>query len=220
MAEYMTTPRRVSHVLIVMMICAASLRAEIAWDKSRVAIKAEPGQDYVVVEYPFTVTGDASLAIEKVDTGCSCASEILERTLFARGDKGTLKIRFTIGDREGLFTTPMLVKWKQGEVVQEDQLLLEVDIPVLAKLSRRVLVFKKGDRKAQSITIEPNRDLGLTVGLGETIGGYKTRLKSDEGRYTLTVTPEREATNGFVEVQARRGGAVVKTWRVFLRVPQ
>lgn len=222
MAEYKTTPRRVSHVLFaVMMICAASLRAEIAWQATEVSVVAKPGEREIVAEYQFEVKGEGALAIEKVDTGCSCATEVLERTLFARGDKGTLKIRFAVGDREGLFSNPMLVKWKQGEVVQEDALLLKVDIPVVASLSRRVLVFAPGSRKAQTIEIGANQELGITIGLGEVVGGYKAKLRNEKsGRYTLSVTPGEELYNGFVEVQARRKGEVLKTWRVFLRVRQ
>lgn len=219
----MKTPRGLSHLLFVLMVttvCAAFLRADIRWENTSVELSAAPGDQQVVAEYKFRVTGDAPLRIEKVDTGCGCASEELDKREFAPGEAGSLKIRFEVGDREGVFRTPMLVRWKQGQVQREDTLILEVRAPVVLTFSRRVLVFAK-PMEVQTLQVTANPDLGLTLSLGAIVGGYDAKLKAGPGgEHTLLVTAGKELYNGFVEIVAKRDRKVVKTARVFLRLQQ
>lgn len=199
--------------------CAFSF-AGLAFEKTRIEMKAEIGASEIDVEYPFQVTGDQPLTIDTVDTGCGCADYDTENTQYRPGDKGKVKIKVRIGDREGLYQTPMLVHWRQGEQKAAESLFIQIEIPVIARFSQRVLVFAAGDRE-KTVTIDVPKDSGVKLRLGEAVGGHRMSLKqSKDGSYTLSVAPGDELRNGFVEVLAESGKTLVKKWRIFLRVRQ
>ncbi len=204
-------------------VCGASpLAARLTWTVTRMELTARPGDTTLTAVYPFeNRTGD-TIHILDLHASCGCTVPELEKHTYAPGEKGEVKLTFTIGSRQGLQTKTVSIRTSQGDTV----LQFIAHLPQRLQIAPRLVVFRPGDDAPRPVKLSFHADVpvsGVTVsdpGPAFIVRLSETRPGAD---YTLTVAPSSEASSGDDEARAtlsiRSNGAsgAVYTDTVFLR---
>jgi hypothetical protein len=123
---------------------SAAAAAPLVWEQTERSIAATPGQETATVTYAFRNNSDHPVRITSINTGCVCTSADLPKETYASGEKGELKIQFTMGDRVG--RQERLIHLAIDDPTNPTAMLrLIVDIPELAVVRPRLLFWKTGE---------------------------------------------------------------------------
>jgi len=177
---------------IALFICMPVCHAALMWKNPSVDLKAEAGASEVVTEYAFTNTGNASVTIKEITTGCDCTTPDIAKRTFAAGESGIVKVTFRLGDRTGEQRKTITIR-TDDPANPESLLGLNVTIPQLWRVSPRFLYWRQGEAaKSQEIRIFVAGEKPQRLVAAEVLeGGVKAELREDvPGKaYTLIVTP-------------------------------
>lgn len=105
-------------------------------------------------EFKFTNTGDGLLKITKVTKTCGCTPYTLQRTEYAPGENGTLKVRYNAGKRPGSIRKHLFVH-------SNDKARPKVELTIKARIAQNVeyepkrlrLSLKAEDAASTEITL-------------------------------------------------------------------
>jgi hypothetical protein len=88
------------------------------------------GANYLC-EFQFTNTGDGVLKIEQVTPTCNCTPFLLEKTEYAPGESGTLKVRYYAEAQYGATKKQLIV---QSNDRQNPKIVLAIEAQIVSKV--------------------------------------------------------------------------------------
>jgi len=100
--------------------------AGLAWETTFRDVKAEPGEKSIAVTFPFRNPGPEAIAISSVQTSCGCTSAKPDIKDVPAGGKGTLDVRFDVGNRTGEQVKGIIVRTSDNE---KHKLVLRIVLP-------------------------------------------------------------------------------------------
>ncbi len=189
---------------------AAHAQSALAWDRKRLELKAEPGQDRAEAAFTFRNTGSKTVTITAVQTSCGCTTTELKKHSYAPGETGEIRAVFTFGDRTGPQQKVLTVN--TDDAVVATQLVLRVDIPETLILDQRIVQWPHGEAaEPKTVTIH-TAEKGVTVeGLDFDPKQLEAKLEPlpDGGGYRVTLRPlnAAEPQRQTVQLRAKIGEA-------------
>ncbi|MBI5380350.1 MAG: DUF1573 domain-containing protein [Opitutae bacterium] len=190
-----------------------SSAAELTWPTPVVQFVAPPGAANVEAVFPCQNNGNVPVRIVQVDAVCRCLDASATPAEIAPGAAGAVRAVFTLGELTGPQEKHLYILTEPGGS-RRVELVLKVDIPVLARLEPQVLVWKKDaplEEKSARFTVHAP-DAVAGVSLVQPQGNMQAALEptSVPNQYRLTVQPRLPLREGVipvsVSVRLRRGG--------------
>jgi hypothetical protein len=86
----------------VLLFCAAppASAADLAWERTSLEIRAEPGQRVANFHFPFRNTGRRAVTLVSVEASCRCLAVDVSRMTCGPGDKGDVLVAFSVGSTQ------------------------------------------------------------------------------------------------------------------------
>jgi len=182
----------------VAVFAAAAPAGGLAWETSEHRVTTRPGQETVSVVYPFRNATDHPVRIMTIEAGCTCTNARVAKDDYAPGERGELKVEFTLGERVGRQDRVITVVTDDHETPMTS-VKLSVDIPELVVVRPRVLFWPIGSKPETKLVeivlmhpetsrLEPPQSASPT---------FTMKLQSTDrpGVYRLEVTPSSTAEN-------------------------
>lgn len=187
---------RVFITLLCLAVAPLQLQAGLDFEFTRVNLKASPGDEKIVAEFPFKITGDQPVKITRIKTSCGCTTAKLAKKLFLPGESAVITTTFKIGDRMGLQQKVIRVESDDPEHAKT-HLVMRVLIKETIDLSRSILIWKKGaEAKTKIVTVEIIADDPLDlIAATPSSKVFQTELKiiTPGRKYQVMVTPQSTA---------------------------
>lgn len=189
---------------------AAHAQSALAWDRKRLEIKAEPGQERAEGVFTFRNTGAKTVTITAVQTSCGCTTTELKKHSYAPGEAGEIRAIFTFGDRTGPQQKVLTVN--TDDAVVATQLVLRVDIPDTLILDQRIVQWPRGEAaEAKTVTIHTAATGMKVEGLDFDAKQIEAKLEPlpDGNGYHVTLRPlsTAEPMRQTVQIRAKIGEA-------------
>lgn len=172
--------------------------AQLEWKKTTISYDAKPEDESVTALYHFANTGSKPVKILNTKTSCGCTVAQLEKSEYAPGELGVMRVKFTFGDRTGQ-------QIKQVQVYTDDStqftylLTLEVNIPEFLSVEPQLLFWVRGETPAAKSAIIQvmSKDPILIEKLVPEDENFDCELtKLEEGRrYKVSATPKSTETS-------------------------
>lgn len=177
-----------------------------AFDSRVVRVSIAAGTDGTEVAWRYVNRWDFPLLVEGFDESCACLRGCAESEAIEPGESGTIRAVFTAGGRRGLVRKSLHVRFVGHDGAVE--LVAEANIPAVVELSRRELVWRRGEpAEAQSVDLTAGTSAGFRItGLvGLSDKEFEVRQETiEEGRhYRLTITPASAAKVAVRPLQVR-----------------
>lgn len=178
--------------------------AQLEFDSDTKEIDVAPGATEAVAIYPFTNKGNTAIEISQVNPDCNClAVEVHKgKLVYAPGESGIIRTKFTIGNKIGTESQSVGV-WLKGDPREKPSITLRltIHIPELVKINVKSLKWDvNGDRNPQSIHIIMNHDEPIHVtDVSSTSKDFSTKLVTQEEgkRYEIVITPLKNERPAF-----------------------
>ncbi|OHE89411.1 MAG: hypothetical protein A3G75_08620 [Verrucomicrobia bacterium RIFCSPLOWO2_12_FULL_64_8] len=192
-------------------------QAALEWKTTDVRLKAEIGQESVVVVFPFRNAGEKPVRIVSVAPSCDCVAAKPEKEVYAPGESGEIRAEVDLTGRVGpqaKFITVTTDEAARPTV----KLALVVDVPEPLVITPRFLLWREGESpEGKSVEIkvtEPSK-----VALKEFQSNnpfFEVRMErgSESGHFLLRVKPKETKTGE--EAVIRLNVAVVGKLQVFV----
>lgn len=208
--------------MLISFLCVAGLAQGMAgglvWEKSTIEAAAKPADKTVTVDFLFRNASDHPVEVRKIRTSCGCTVAESSQKTYAPGEKGTVKVVFTIGGRKGIQEKTVLVE--TSEKGSADVLTLRVNLPDSVKINKEMLVWEVGDPlEPQSFEVTVTEPGTSKVKAVRTLGtAFEAVLKEIEvgKKYLITVVPA--ATDRPAQGTVRLEVADPGTRAIYLRV--
>jgi len=189
--------------------------AALEWKAGTVALTTSPFQATQDVVFEFKNTGPRSVAVLDVQTNCDCLAADADRQVYAPGETGTIKARFTVGDRAGRYER--IITLVTDESPAPVRLLVQIEVPEVATLAPRSVTWPANGPAGEQ-TVELTSASGLEIiftAAQATNDAFTASLETvDAGRhYRLHLSPRTTAqpASAAIRVSGREksGHAVV-----------
>lgn len=177
------------------------------WKTQQLSLKAVPLQKSAETSFEFTNTGAKTVTILGIDTSCDCTEATPSAQSFAPCASGRILVRFTLGDRQGVYERTITVT--TDEAKEPISLHVQLDVPELASLTPRSVEWKlNGPAESQVIDIRVTEGLELTLSsVQPTSDFFTSQLETIvAGRhYRLHLAPKhtREVANAAFRIYAK-----------------
>ena len=189
--------------LSVLVLPAAALE----WKAETLTIATVPFQKTQDVIFAFKNSGPKPVTLLDLQTNCDCLDATADGKTYLPGAVGTIKARFTIGDRVGHYERVITLITDESPVAV--RLMVRIEVPDVATVSPRSVGWKLNETAAEK-TVELTPAPGLEIIFTEataTNDAFTARLETIEvGRhYRLHVKPGSTAkpASAPVRVQGR-----------------
>ena len=146
--------------LVLLLILAPLARGAFVFDKTTITFSPERAPEHIDTEFPFKNEGDAATTVLDVTTSCGCTVPSLEKKTYAAAEKGVLKVRFEIGDRQGPQNRTISLRTDTGGL---QALTLVVNLPVRSMIAPRLHFFRQSDIGDKVTTVTYYNDLPVTL---------------------------------------------------------
>ena len=187
----------------------------LTWDRLQQQINLPPLATEAEVEYQYRNDTKQAVTILHVETNCECLGATPSRKKLAPGESGTLRARFTVGDRLGSYERHIMVL--TTESATPIRLTARFEVPEPAEVSPRSIEWER-DAEAQEKPVKIVLAPGLVfepAEIGYSSAGFHARLETVvAGReYRLWIKPDRTALTASAAVRVigreKSGRAVV-----------
>jgi len=171
--------------------------AALEWKTETLTVATAPFQKTQDVVFEFRNAGPKPVAILDLQTNCDCLDAAADQTTaYAPGASGTIKARFTIGDRSGRYER--LITVVTDEAPAPVRLVVRIEVPEIADLTPRSVSWKLHEAAGEK-TLELTAAPGLAIGFAEaqpTNDAFSVRLETVEPgrRFRLHLTPRGTAS--------------------------
>ena len=196
-------------------------RAALKWEQLRADLAPGPKDKSVEATFAFVNDGPATVTIEAVKSSCGCTTAVLDKMVYAPGEKGEVRARFDIGQRRGLQTKTISVKIANDPT--PTILTLGVALAEPMKLKPALVVWEKGEaNKAKSMTLDalPGQPI-RAVKVTSTDPRMRATVETvkDGESYSINIAPEGTDTAGFatLTIDAELAGST-QTLRAYAQV--
>ncbi len=145
-------------VLGLVLVCPALAFAQLRFTQSTVDLGELRGGP--VCDHRFEFVNDSMQPIEIADIrlGCGCLQSVLEKRVFAAGEKGSLRLYIrTLGQPNGARTWQAHVQYRQGTQVRETTLALAASIRNEITIEPSILAMTVETALKQELTITDHR---------------------------------------------------------------
>ena len=147
-------------VLCLVLACPAWASAQLRFTQTSVDLGELRGGP--VCHHRFDFVNDSTQPIEIIDIrlGCGCLQSVLEKRVFAAGEKGSLGLNIrTLGQPNGARTWQAHVQYRQGAQVRETTLILAAVIRNEITIEPSILAMTFETALKQEITIADHRPM-------------------------------------------------------------
>ena len=175
----------------------------LEWKKNTLAIATAPFQKTQDVVFEFKNAGPKPVTLLDLQTNCDCLDATADGKIYLSGAAGTIKARFTIGDRAGLYER--LITVVTDESPTPVRLLVRIEVPEIASVSPRSVSWKLHEAAGEK-TVELAPTPGLEINFTEaqtTSDAFTARLETIEPgqRYRLHLKPRSTALSASTAVR-------------------
>ena len=183
--------RAVLSLVCPLLLLAASLRAEMVWEKSFQSFHRLPSDGHLETKFAFHNEGKSPVKVRSVRTSCGCTSAKLVKDIYAPGESGEISVRFTFGDRKGAHRKVITVTTDDKSEPTELSLQVVIDEPLAI---RPALVFWKtgeaGAAKSVQVNAEPGKPVRVksVMSSNPRIAAKLDTIKAGE-QYSIAITP-------------------------------
>ncbi|AOS46293.1 hypothetical protein Verru16b_03394 [Lacunisphaera limnophila] len=191
------------------LLLAAVTAPALEWPATHLTLRSVPLQKTADTGFDFKNTSDRPVTITSVDVSCDCTEVTPSAKVIAPGATGRLHVRFTLGDRLGVYRRSIIVSTDEG--TPPVALTVELDVPEVATLTPRSLewpLHSAATEQTVDITVIPGIELTISH-VQATSDAYTHRLETvTAGRaYRLHLTPRStaEVANAAFRLHATAG---------------
>ncbi len=138
----------------------------LEWKSETVSVTTSPFQATQDVVFEFKNTRSKPVAVLDVQTNCDCLAADADRQVYAPGETGTIKARFTVGDRAGRYER--IISLITDESPTPVRLIVRIDVPEIAMLTPRSVVWLANE-DANEKTVELTAAAGLEITFTEAL---------------------------------------------------
>ena len=190
-------------LLLVLLPILANRGAALEWKTQSISVTTAPFQATQEVVFEFRNHSAKPVAIVDLQTDCHCLQAAADAPVYAPGATGTVKARFSVGDRYGLYERTITVV--TDESTQPVSLLARFEVPEIVTITPRSVAWKLNESAGEK-SIELQSAAGLEITIKEvqvTDPGFMTRLETIEAgrRYRLHLKPQSTAQPGNTAVR-------------------
>jgi hypothetical protein len=160
-------------------------------------VTTAPFQKTQDVVFEFRNAGSKPVTLLDLQTNCDCLDVTADQSAaYAPGASGTIKARFTIGDRSGLYER--LITVVTDEATAPVRLVVRIEVPEIAEFAPRSVSWKLQETAGEK-TLELASASGLEINFAEaqpTNDAFGARLETVEPgkHYRLHLTPRSTAS--------------------------
>jgi hypothetical protein len=173
------------------------------WQADKLTVTTAPFQATQDVVFAFKNNSAKPVALLDLQTNCDCLDATADQKTYAPGAAGTIKARFTIGDRSGLYERIITVVTDEG--TSPVRLLVRIEVPEVADLAPRSVSWPvKADATEKTVEITPATGLEITFSDAQaTNDAFTTRLETVEAgkRYRLHLRPKSTADSASAAIR-------------------
>lgn len=147
--------RAVLATAALILLSAASLRAELVFDQNPIELKPGPADEVVEAKFNFHNGGDKPITITGLDSNCSCLEANMDKLTYQPGEKGQGNARFKVSTFVGRHEKSLRITTDDLKQPEQD-LVTIIDIPVIVQIEPKTLQWTLGeaaDAKSLDITI-------------------------------------------------------------------
>lgn len=196
----MPPPRLLLPALLAILTLPA---AALDWKADTLTISTTPFQETQDVVFTFRNNGAKPVTLLDLQTNCDCLDVSADGKVYAPGSSGTIKARFTIGDRAGLYDRVITVV--TDESPEAVRLLLRINVPEIALASPRSVSWKlqaAADEKFVELSPGPGLEINFTEAR-PTNDAFTARLETMEPgrRYRLHLRPRSTALSASAAIR-------------------
>lgn len=187
----MTSARR---PLLVLLLGALALRsAGLEWKATTLSVTTVPFQATQDVVFQFKNTGPQPVALMDVQTNCDCLDARADQNIYPPGVSGTIKARFTIGDRSGLYER--LITVVTDEPPNTARLVVRIEVPEIATIVPRNVEWKVNEPAAEKfVDVTPAPGLAIKFADAQgTNGAFTARLEAHGNGCRVYLKPRSTA---------------------------
>lgn len=157
-------------------------------------------------QYAFRNAGTAPITIKSLRSSCGCTTARLEKKTYAPGEKGEVTLRFSFGDRMGLYHKAVTVS--TDEKSSEPQVLdLIVHIHDPVTFAPALVWWRRGETagaKSVEVNAAPGERVAIT-GVSSTNPRFTARLVTAQAgqKYAVVITPTDTAAKEAAEIKVQ-----------------
>lgn len=200
-----------SHLALALSL-SSLLPGEFVFKSKLVEITAASDAKTVMVEFPFTVKGEAT-TITGYDAPCTCLAARVEPTntdgsakmLWQPGEHGKIVAKFDMGNFKG--TVDKGIVLNTDEKGSPYELILRVTIPVLLEIDPPTQKWElggKADERIFTIKVQGDKPVKLIENSGTSAIFPYTLIAVKPGwEYQIKVKPTSVATPGFGMIRVK-----------------
>jgi hypothetical protein len=210
-------------LILPLLACAASLRAELMLDVSAIELKPKPEDEEVETTFKFRNKGSKTVKILGLESACSCLSAELDKAEYQPGEVGTghasFKVSTFVGRHEKFVTVstddPKQPEWQVNFIL---------DVPAVVDIKPKTLEWFIGDTPGPKSSLvrftgdEPMKIIKVTP-IRDNVNFDWKELK--EGReYLVTVTPKstQDVTMSALKIETSSSIAKYRNQLVFFSI--
>jgi hypothetical protein len=135
--------------LLALLAAFASPAFALEWQADKQEFTTKPFQATQEVVFTFKNTATKTVNLLDLQTNCDCLRATADLPAYAPGATGTIKARFTIGDRSGLYERFITVV--TDETSSPVRLLVRFEVPEIAALTPRSVSWHLQAEPAEKI---------------------------------------------------------------------
>jgi len=151
--------------------------AALKWESLEAAVKVRANDSVAHASYSFVNTGDRPITISDVHAGCGCTVPHLDKSTYAPGERGELRVDFHPGNREGLYRATVTVA---SDDATTTTLQFVADIEAIVSFDTRFVYWKGAEART------PKR-MRLTIAEGQTAS--LAEVKSSNPKFAVAFSP-------------------------------
>ena len=113
------------HIFWLIALLPTLAHAGLKWDTTRKAVTYKPGTGVYRAEFPFKNTGNSTVSITQIQTGCACCTTgKVTKWHYAPGETGQVEMMVDVRGKEVPIAKSILVQFADGS--DPSPLILEV----------------------------------------------------------------------------------------------
>jgi hypothetical protein len=177
------------------LVLPAQIFAALSWDSTVYKADALFTDTSTQAVFHFTNTGRTAVAITNMESSCGCTTAAMDKNLYAPGESGEIRARFTYGDRVGAQHKVLFVDMQEGGETSTAQLELFVNIPESVTVNPRIQFWRAGDAPdARPVMIElaqgfPGKPTSARMYSRDSNFSITQPRMTGPGKYELDITP-------------------------------
>ena len=167
--------------------CAAA----VSWAGTAAELRVAPGQEKAVAEFAFRNLGQQPLRFTSLRPSCDCLTAAASKEVFAPGERGTVRVEFTVGGRSGRQEKYVMVT-TDDPAEKPVSLLVVIEISEPVAMQPRQLLWEKGAAAAEQT---------VAIRLADPGKAARVEAQCADERFTVAVEPAKGA--GAYRLRAR-----------------